>query len=248
MSKKRIAAGIGAVAFAIAACQGGNVEGQTGLPSLPPIPSNLESLAPPSGLESLLPSPSGDQLFPVFQAQAGANLTGGGIVTDVDGGSSVVIGVVAPGAAEMLPIAIVEGDCATQTGSGPTPPPDLFPSAAPSGEAGASPAAESPAAASPDASAVASPDASGGPVSFPLWLTPIAAGSSNSVIGVGVDELVASPHAIVVETTPDDPTLLACADLKEGAPTPASPDATGGPAGSGLPEGSPGTEVPSSSP
>jgi hypothetical protein len=224
MSKRRIVAGFGAIALALAACQGGNVEGQTGAPSVPAVPSDLESMAPPSGLESLVPSPSGNQLFPVFQAQGGSNLTGGAIITDVDGESSVVIGVVAPGAAEMLPAAIIEGDCASQTGQGPVPPPELFPSPAASGEAGASPAAESPAAASPEASAGASPGA--GQVSFPLWLTPVAVGSSNSVIGVGVEDLVSSPHAIIIETSPEDPTLMACADLQEGAPTQASPGAS----------------------
>ena len=136
MSRKRMAAGLAGVALALAACQGAT-QGQTGAPSAPAVnPSQMESLAPPSGLESSAPSPSGNQLFPVFQARGGSNVTGGAIVTDVDGESSFVIGVVAPGVTDLLPIAIVDADCASQSDQGPPPPPDLFPSAAPSGEAG----------------------------------------------------------------------------------------------------------------
>lgn len=250
MSRKRMLAGVGALALALGACQGG-VQGQTGVPS--GLPSGLPTSLP-SDLASLVPSnpPTGsgdlNQLFPTFQAQGGSNLTGGGIITDVDGESSVVIGVVAPGAAEMMPIAIVEGDCATQTGQGPTPPPDMFPEPAPSGEAGASGAPSASAATSPDASAAASgsPAASGGPVTFPVWLTPVAVGSSNSVIPVGVDELTASPRSIVIETSPEDATLVACADLREGPPqTAPTPDAS---APAASPAESAGAGTPSSSP
>jgi hypothetical protein len=183
----------------------------------------------PSGLPSALPSGGLAQLFPVFQAQGGSNLTGGGIVTDVEDGASVVLGVVAPGAAEMLPAAIIEGDCASQTGSGPTPPAGMFPEPAPSGEA--SPGAASPAAESPAASEAPAPSPTLS-TEFPLWLTPVAVGTSNSVIGVKTADLTASPHAIVINTSPEDPTLLACADLQEGAPAPASPGSS--PAGGGT--------------
>jgi hypothetical protein len=219
------------VAVAIGACQGGT-QGQTGAPSLPPVPSNLASLVP-SGLASAAPSALAEGLFPVFQAQGGSNLTGGGIVTNVEDGASVVLGVVAPGAAESMPAVVIEGDCASQTGSGPTPPPDLFPSAEPSGAA-ASPAAESPAAASAAASPAASEAPSASPsTEFPLWLTPIAFGTSNSVIGVSTEDLTASPHAIVIEMSPTDTTIIACADLAEGPPTAApTPSDDGGASGS----------------
>jgi hypothetical protein len=249
MSRKRIAAGLGAVAFALAACQGG-VEGQTGSPSLPALPSEmpsgLESMAPPSGLESLAPSPSNNQLFPVFQASAGFDLTGGAIVTDVDGESSVVIGVVAPSAVDIqMPAAIVDGDCATQQEQGPIPPPDLFPSPDASPGAGASPGSEapggeSPPIGSPEPSLGASPG-TGGEVTYPIWLTPIAVGSSNSVIQAGVEDLVASPHAIVIEESADNPRIVACADLQEGPPTQASPDASLPASSPGSVEMSPGT-------
>ncbi len=239
MSRKRMLAGVGALALALGACQSGT-QAPSGLPSGLPtsLPSNLASLVP-----SNLPTPSGElsQLFPVFQAQGGSNLTGGGIITDVEAEASVVIGVVAPGAAEMLPIAIVEGDCATQTGQGPTPPPGMFPEPAPSGEAGASGPPEPSAAASPEVSG--SPGASGGPVTFPVWLTPVAAGSSNSVIPVSVDDLTASPHAIVIEMSAEDPTLVACADLQEGPPQMAP-----SPAPASSPEASAGMVHPSASP
>jgi hypothetical protein len=234
---------VGAVlALALGACQGA-VEGQTGAPSIA-VPSNIPT-ALPSGLESAIPSGALDQLFPVFQAQGGSNITGGGILSDVDEGASVILGVVAPGQVDAtFPAAIVEGDCASQTGQGPTPEGGAAGSPAASGAA-SSPAAASPEAASPEASGAASPagsaEASGSvapATEFPLWLTPISAGTSNTVIGVPTADLTASPHAIVVEASETDPTIVACADLQEGPPTMSSPAPASSPAGGSSPEAS----------
>jgi hypothetical protein len=59
-------------------------------------------------------------------------------------------------------------------------------------------------------------------------------GSSNSVIPATVSDLLAAPHSIIIEMSPTDPTIIACADIAEGAPAPASP-------GASAPGGSPAT-------
>ena len=241
---RTIGAGI-VLALATVACQSGESSPSAsvaGVTQQPASPSGMASEAPSgSPTTSAEPSPSGGQLFPVFQARGTSNLTGGAIITEVEGEASVVVGVVAPGAAEALPLAIVEGDCATQQDPGPTPPAELVPSPAPSGSA---PAAASPSApaASPSAPAGASPSASAPTeLTLPHWLTPVMVGSSNSVIPATVSDLLAAPHSIIIETSPTDPTIIACADIAEGAPAPASPGASAAPGGSPAtsPEASP---------
>jgi hypothetical protein len=79
-----------------------------------------------------------------------------------------------------------------------------------------------------------------------MWLTTIMAGTSNTVIPVGVDELTAAPHALIIETSPTDPTIVACADLQTGPPpttgtgggTGGSPDASGAASPATSPEAS----------
>lgn len=235
MARIRNLAGAGVVALALVACQSATS------PSIPPVPSNLPSViasAIPSdiasALPSLAPSASFNQLYPVFQARAGSNITGGAIITDIEGGASIIIGTVAPGVTDEMPVAIVEGDCASVEDQGPTPPPELAPP--PSVDPSA-------AVASPAASVEPSPAASPTemPTSFPMWLSNIAAGTSNSVIPVSISDLVASPHAMIVEMNFQDPTVIACADLAEGPPTLSSPQAgaSGEPGASPEPEGSP---------
>ncbi len=234
---RTIAAGAAIVAI-VGACQ---------TAASPSVPSAVTSAVPsiggsaaPSGPESGAPSgaPSGalNQLFPVFEAQGGSNLTGGGIVTDVEGGASVVLGVVAVGAAEALPVAIVEGDCATQSDQGPMPPEGYIPPPPPSVD----PAASAEASPSPEASAAMSPSAEPSPSAMseelPMWLTPIAVGSSNSVIPLSISDLTGAPHSIVIETSATDATLIACADLQPGSP--AGSGGTGGAGASGSPEAS----------
>ena len=230
---RTIAAGA-AVAVLLAACgdatSTGSVEGVTGAPSVPAQSQSAE----PSAMASPSASAALNQLFPVFQAQPGSDLTGGAIISDVDTGASVILGIVAPSLVEAtLPAVIIEGDCASQTGQGPTPPPGSIPSSSPAASPGAASPAASPGAASPGAASPAgSPAASasaGAATEFPLWLTPIAAGTSNSVIGVTTADLTAAPHAIIIEAGPSDPTIIACADLVEGPPQMSSPDAGASP-------------------
>jgi hypothetical protein len=257
MHRIRTVAAGALMAVALGACQTAATASPTQTSAAAGSPATAPSaMTSPdaSGGASAAPSGQLNQLFPVFEATAGGDLTGGGIITDVEDGASAVIGVVAPGAAEEgMPLAIVEGDCATQSDQGPPAPAVPEPSAEPS--AGAS--ADASAAASPDESAAASPDASGAaspsaeaspsgiPEGFPMWLTTIMAGSSNTLIPVGVDELTAAPHALIIETSPTDPTIVACADLKTGPPTSsggtggeASPGASGGASPAGSPEAS----------
>lgn len=261
MHRIRTVAAGALMAVALGACQTGATASPTTQTSAGTGGASPSALGSPQGSAGAGASPSGaalNQLFPVFEATAGGDLTGGGIITDVEDGASAVIGVVAPGAPEEgMPLAIVQGDCATQTGQGPTPPAVPEPSAEPSADSSAAASPDESAAASPDESAAASPDASGAaspsadaspsgiPEGFPMWLTTIVAGSSNTVIPVGVDELTASPHALIIETSPTDPTIVACADLQTGPPT--SSGGGTGTGGSPAPDAS-GAASPATSP
>jgi hypothetical protein len=220
MSRTRIVAALGVAVLALAACQQGSTASPSAASAAPV--TSTEPSASASAAASGSPSASFAQLFPVFQARGGSELTGGAIVTDVEDGSSVVIGIVLPGATESFPAALVEGDCASIQDPGPTPPAGYIPepSVEPSGSAVA-PSVE-PSAAAPSPSAEPSPSGSMS-AELPLWLTPIAVGSSNSVIPLTTSDLTAAPHAIVIEMGATDPMIIACADLQEGAPTPPSP-------------------------
>jgi hypothetical protein len=64
-------------------------------------------------------------------------------------------------------------------------------------------------------------------------LTPVSAGSSNTVIQIPLADLLATPSAVVIQKSATDPTVVACADVTN-APLP-------------IPSGLP-SELPSSLP
>ena len=113
MSRIRLA-GVLAVALAIGACQGA-ASSPTLPTSLPSgLPSGLPSLPPE--LASLLPSslpsiPALRQSVAQFSEVDGSGITGGAILTDIDGQTIVTIGVVAPGETAPLMARIVAGSC-----------------------------------------------------------------------------------------------------------------------------------------
>jgi hypothetical protein len=200
MSRSTRLASVGIVAAAVIAIAGcgtstgsGGVAGATGTPAsseaIPPAsaPASAEASAAPSGSGLTL-----NQLFPAFQAQNGSNITGGAILTDLGNNqTAVTIGVVAAGVTDPMPANIVPGDCA---------------SAGPAGSPG-------PAAASAAPSAAASGSAAPLDPTTILKLGDLSAGSSNTVLALALDELVSSPHAIVIYKSAADGTVVACADV-----------------------------------
>ena len=48
-----------------------------------------------------------------------------------------------------------------------------------------------------------------------IKLGDLAAGSSNTVVNIGLDGLLSQPYAIVIYKTATDQTLVACADVKK---------------------------------
>jgi hypothetical protein len=177
--------------LALAACNTGGVGTATGTPGSSPAASSAGSASPPASAEpSAAASPSGsglNQAFLQFEEQGGSGITGGAILTDLgDGTTAVTIGVVAAGITEPMPANIVAGTC------------------------------DSPgAAASPAASAGASPStaASLEPGST-VKLGDLTAGASNTVVEMSLDELTATPNAIVIYTSAADDTIVACANVE----------------------------------
>ena len=186
-------------ALALAACSGGATQSAGGQ-SAAPGGSAPAATASPSGDASVAPSaPAATQATLSFKEANASKIFGGGIVTDLgDGSSAVTIGVVAIGFTDPMPAEIVAGDCATAV-------------AAPTPSTGASIAPASPAASTPPASAGASVAPT--PATLPVKLTDIAGGSSNTVVQIGVADLLASPSAVVLHKSAADATVVACADV-----------------------------------
>jgi hypothetical protein len=196
-STRLAAAGLVAAAvLAIAACgtstSSGGVAGATGSPATSAAPPASAS-APASMAPSEEASPSGtalDQVFLQFDPQNDSNITGGAILTDLgDNQTAVTIGVVAAGVTEPMPANVVPNDCA---------------SAEPAEPAPSAPASEAPA-------------ASGSPEPLDpttiLRLGDLAAGSSNTVLALTLEDLTGSPHAVVIYRSRADGSIVACADI-----------------------------------
>ena len=183
---------VAAAVLAIAACgattSSGDVGAATGTPATSAAPPASASAAA-STEPSAGASPSGaalNQVFLQFEPQADSSITGGAILTDLgENQTAVTIGVVAAGVTEPMPANIVPNDCAS-----------------------AEPAEPAPSAA---------PAASGSPEPLDpttiLRLGDLAAGSSNTVLALTLDDLTGSPHAVVIYRSPADGTIVACADI-----------------------------------
>jgi hypothetical protein len=173
--------------FTLAACgastSSGDVAGATGSPAASPATS---ASAAPSMSEAPSASASAtlNQALVQFEAAGGSSITGGGILTDLgDGTTAVTIGVVAAGITDPMPASIVPGTCAS-------------PGAAASG--------------SPAASASAGASLAPGAV---ITLGDLAAGASNTVIQMSLDDLLATPHAIAIYQAAGSSTIVSCADI-----------------------------------
>jgi hypothetical protein len=169
------------IALLLAACNTGGVGGATGSPatSADASPSASMSAEPsasasaeasPSEAASPAASPSGialNQVFLQFEAQNDSGITGGGIMTELDGGeTAVTIGVVAIGFADPMPAHVHEGTCD-----------DLDPRP-----------------------------------KYPL--NDVATGASNTVINTGLDDLLATPHAVNVhKSAAEADVYVACAEI-----------------------------------
>jgi hypothetical protein len=207
------------VLFAVAACGSstgsGGVAGTTSSPAASAPPA-----ASPSGGSSPSAAGSGaalNQALLQFQTVGGSSITGGAILTDLgDGTTAVTIGVVAAGVTEPMPAELAPGTCADMTAGGGASASPGASGASPAASAAASPAAS--AAASPAASGAASPSGEPGPVTAgpngEYKLNDLNAGSSNTVIGTGLDALLGTPSAIVIHMSAADMSAVACADVK----------------------------------
>jgi hypothetical protein len=183
----------------IAACgsstSSGGVAGATGTPATNASPPSASASASAEASGSAAPGGSAalNQAFLQFQPQGGSNISGGAILTDLGNDqTAVTIGVVAAGITEPMPASIVSGTCASP--GSPAPP-------APSASGSAAPAASASAAISLEPGQ-------------PIRLGDLTAGSSNTVIAVRLDDLLATPHAIAIYKAAGDDTIVACVDIK----------------------------------
>jgi hypothetical protein len=201
-----VAAGILAITACGSSTSSGGVAGATGTPGTSVAPSSAASA---SAAASASPGGSGlKQAILDFKAANGSNITGGAILTDVGNNqTAVTIGVVAAGITDPMPASITPGDCATMTSGGAGSP-------APSGSAAAS-TAPSAAAPSTAASGSAEPSASAVPLNPGdiIKLGDLTAGSSNTVVNLGLDGIRSVPYAIVIYKSATDTTVVACADV-----------------------------------
>jgi hypothetical protein len=163
----------------LAACNTGDVGGATGSPATSASPSPSVSAPAPASpsvepSESAAASPSAsapgialNQAILQFEAQNDSGITGGAILTELEGGdTAVTIGVVAVGFAEPMPAHVHEGTCD-----------DLDPTP-----------------------------------KYPL--NDVATGASNTVIEVGLDELLATPHAVNIhKSAAEADVYVACAEI-----------------------------------
>lgn len=197
-------AGLVATALvAIAACgsstSSGGVAGATGTPATSPSSAVSAPLSPPESGPAASPSSSGlNQKLITFQAVNNSNITGGGILTDLGNNqTAVTVGVVAAGVKDPMPAKLVPGDCASAM-------------SAPAGSPAPSPAASAAASASAEASASPIPLNPGDTIT----LGDLSAGSSNTVINIGLAGLTSQPYALVIYKSAADMSVVACADVK----------------------------------
>jgi hypothetical protein len=219
-SPRLAVAGLVATALvAVAACgsstSSGGVAGATGTPATSAAPSMAASA---SAAASAAPSGSGalNQKFVTFKAANGSNITGGGILTDLGNNqTAVTIGVVAAGVTDPMPASLTPGDCATAASGSPAPSAGASAGASASAAASAapslaaSPAGSAGASGSPEASASAIPLTPGSVIK----LGDLSAGSSNTVINIGLTDLTSQPYALVIYKSAADMSIVSCGDL-----------------------------------
>lgn len=211
---RRLAA-FGAVtaALIVAACGStsgsGAVSGATGTPL---ASSGTGASASASAEASAGASGALNQGFLTFQEQNASKVFGGGTITDLgDGSSAVTLGIVAVGYADPLPARLVSGAC-TDAAAAPLPSYAPLPSAEASGAASPEASAAPSAAASADESAPAE-SGSPAPATLPVELTPVQLGGSNTVVQIGLSDILASPSSVLVYKSQAEPTLVACSDV-----------------------------------
>lgn len=192
--------------LALAACAGGATQPPAGQSTAPGGSAPAASSAPSADASVAPSAPAATQATLSFKEANASKIFGGGIITDLgDGSSAVTIGVVAIGFTDPMPAEIVASDCATAVAA---PVPSAGASAAP-----ASPAASPAAPASTDPNASAGPSVAPTPATLPVKLTDVAGGSSNTVVQIGVADLLAAPSAVVIHKSAADATVVACSDV-----------------------------------
>ena len=157
------------------------------------------------------PSASGlNQAILQFQQENNSDITGGAILTDLGNSqTAVTIGVVAAGVTDPMPASLTPGDCATMTRGRRLGVPRRRPARR----------RRPPSVAAPSAAASGSAAPSGSPVPLnpgdTAKLGDLTAGSSNTVVNIGLDGLLSQPYAVVIHKTATDATIVACADVKK---------------------------------
>ena len=202
------AAGVMTV-LALAACSSNNggVAGATGTP----LATTPAESASPSAEASA--NASANRALITFQEVNASKVFGGGVLSDLgDGSTAVTVGVVAIGFKDPLTAEIVAGDCENFPAGGTA---SVAPSAAPSAaeSMAASEAPSTAASEAPSAGASAGPSVAPTPATLPVKLTDVNGGSSNTVVQIGLADLLGSTSAIVLHKSAADPTVVACADV-----------------------------------
>ena len=194
---------VAAAVLAIAACgsssSSGGVAGATGTPEASvALPSEAATPSAEASASAAASAPALNQAFLQFEPQNDSNITGGAILTDLgDNQTAVTIGVVAAGVTDPMPANVVPSDCAGAATASPPPAASAAPSAA----------------ASPAGSAEPSGAATPLDPTTVLRLGDLSAGSSNTVLALVLDDLLSTPHAVVIYRSAADPTVVACADV-----------------------------------
>jgi len=193
-------------ALAVGACSSNSgVAGATGTP----LATTPTETASPSAEPSA--SAAANRTLISFQEVNASKVFGGGVLSDLgDGSTAVTVGVVAIGFKDPLTAEIISADCENLPYSA-----SAAPSAGPS--AGASAAAsmaasEAPSVAASEA-ASAGPSTAPTPASLPIKLNDVNGGSSNTVVQIGLADLLGSTSAIVLHKSAANPLVVACADV-----------------------------------
>ena len=214
----RLAATGAVTAIALSACSSNQTgsSGVAGSIETPLASAPAESSSPSTEASA---SATANRTLVTFQEVNASTVFGGGVLSDLgDGSTAITLGVVAIDFKDPLTAEIIAGACADVASAAP--------SAAPS-------TAESAAASeAPGAGASPSPSTAPTPATLPVKLKDVSGGSSNTVVQIGLTDLLGSPSAIVLHKSAADPSVVACGDVTA---TPAVP--------SSLP-----TEVPSELP
>jgi hypothetical protein len=202
--------GVLALALLGVACNSSGTAAPASTPATATSAPSIEASVEPSA------SPA-TQVALSFQEASASKIFGGGSISDLGDGSSVVtIGIVAVSFTDPLPAELAAGSC-TDLIAAPVPSVSALPSAAASEAASAAPsvAAPSSGASAGASTAPASPSESVAPTpaTLPVKLADVTGGASSTVVQMTLANLLGSPAAVAIHKSAADLTIVACADV-----------------------------------